>query len=235
MAYTKGFHPKPDMTFGPALSLGVMSLDEYADVRFEEELDAAALDRLVAQMNRSSPAGLIFRGAARLGAEDAGITKVITSARYLLAFARSALSLEAGQSAEEYLEARCRAAMEATSLPIRREIEGIGKVIEVRDYLERASVADPSAMEAIGRAGLAGDLVAIDVEVAIRGSGAVKSSELAAVIAGDAKSPPPHRAVRVGLFTRSGAERIAPMDLARTRRASRSAEPAQAGRETAAT
>ena len=27
MVHTKGFHPKPDMTFSPALSLGVLSLD----------------------------------------------------------------------------------------------------------------------------------------------------------------------------------------------------------------
>ena len=235
MAYTKGFHPKPDMMFAPALSLGVMSLDEYVDVRFEEELDAAALDALVGRMNQATPAGLVFRGAVRLGPEDAGLTKVVSSARYLIAFARSSISAPEGQSAEAYLEARCRAAMEATTLPIRREIEGIGKVVEVRDYLERASVAGPEALSALGRAGLVGDLVAIDVEVAIRGSGAVKSSELAAVLAGDGKAPPPHRAVRTGLFVRAGGERVPPLDLARTRRASKAAEPAQATQETAAT
>jgi radical SAM family uncharacterized protein/radical SAM-linked protein len=236
MAYTKGFHPKPDMTFAPALSLGVMSLDEYVDVRLEEELDAAALDDLIARMNKSTPAGLVFRGAVRLGPEDAGLTKVVSSARYLLAFARSAIAVEAGQSAEEFLQARCRAAMEATSLPIRREIEGIGKMIEVRDYLEGASLAGPEAMAELRRAGLVGDLVAIDVEVAIRGSGAVKSSEIAAVVAGDGKAPPPHRAVRIGLFVRSGGERVGPLDLARARRSSKGAEPAaQATHEAAAT
>jgi radical SAM-linked protein len=236
MAYTKGFHPKPDMMFAPALSLGVMSLDEYVDVRLEEELDAASLDDLIARMNKSTPAGLVFRGAVRLGPEDAGLTKVVSSARYLLAFARSAIAVEAGQSAEEFLEARCRAAMEATSLPIRREIEGIGKMIEVRDYLEGASLAGPEAMAELRRAGLVGDLVAIDVEVAIRGSGAVKSSEIAAVVAGDGKAPPPHRAVRIGLFVRSGGERVGPLDLARARRSSKGAEPAaQATHEAAAT
>lgn len=233
MAYTKGFHPKPDMTFAPALSLGVMSLDEYVDVRLEEDLDAAGLEALVANMNRTTPAGLIFRGAVRLGPDDAALTKVVTSARYLLAFARSSIEVPAGQSAEEYLAIRCRAAMEASSLPIRREIEGIGKVIEVRDYLERASVAGPEELSALGRAGLIGDLVAIDVEVAIRGSGAVKSSEVAAVIAGDGKAPPPHRAVRIGLFVRAGGERVSPVDLARTRR-SRAAEPAQVAEGSAA-
>jgi hypothetical protein len=78
-------------------------------------------------------------------------------------------------------------------------------------------------------------LVAIDVEVAIRGSGAVKSSEVAAVIAGDGKAIPPHRAVRVGLFVRSGAERVSPVDLARARRSRAAQEPAQAAQETAAT
>jgi radical SAM-linked protein len=233
MAYTKGFHPKPDMTFCPALSLGVMSLDEYVDVRLEEDLDAAGLEALVAKMNQTTPAGLVFRGAVRLGAEDAALTKVVSSARYLIAFARSSISVEPGQNVEDYLEARGRAAMEATSPPIRREIEGIGKVVEVRDYLERASVAGPEELKALGQAGLVGDLVAIDVEVAIRGSGAVKSSELAAVLAGDGKAPPPHRAVRIGLFVRAaGGERVAPVDLARTRR-SRAAE--QATQETAAT
>jgi radical SAM family uncharacterized protein/radical SAM-linked protein len=226
MAYTKGFHPKPDMSFAPALSLGVMSLDEYADVRLEQELDGPELDKLVVEMNALCPAGLVFRGAVRLGPDDAAITKVITGARYLLVMARSSIEAPAGERAEDMLEARCRAAMEAATLPIRRELDGIGKVVDVRAYLERASVASPEAFAAIGRAGLLGDVVALDVEVAIRGSGAVKSSEIAAVIAGDGASAPPHRAVRLELFGRAGAERISPLDLARARRAAREAEPA---------
>ena len=31
--YTQGFHPKPDMSFGPALGLGAASLGEYVDVK----------------------------------------------------------------------------------------------------------------------------------------------------------------------------------------------------------
>src|SRR5690606_18676083 len=32
-AYTEGFHPKPDMSFGPALAVGLASLDEYLDIK----------------------------------------------------------------------------------------------------------------------------------------------------------------------------------------------------------
>ena len=33
IAYSQGFHPKPDLTFSPALSLGVLSLSEFVDMK----------------------------------------------------------------------------------------------------------------------------------------------------------------------------------------------------------
>ena len=67
MVYTKGFHPKPDMSFGPALSLGVMSLDEYADLRLTTDLDPEALARLTRGDDPGQPgrARLPGRGQAR--------------------------------------------------------------------------------------------------------------------------------------------------------------------------
>ena len=206
MVYTKGFHPKPDMVFGPALSLGVMSLDEYADLRFAADLDPEALARLTEQMTQSSPKGLAFRDAVKLEPADPGITRAVAGARYVIAFAREALPLD-----EQALAARCAAAMAATSLPYRRQIDGVGKMLDVRTYLLRAEVAGEEARAALARAGLVGDLVAVDVDCAISPSGAVKAAEVAAVIAGDRTvTAPPHRAVRVALFrprTRRGATR----------------------------
>ncbi|WP_437314725.1 TIGR03960 family B12-binding radical SAM protein [Sorangium sp. So ce385] len=226
MTYTAGFHPKPDMTFSPALSLGVISLDEYVDLRLERDLDPAALEALVASMSAASPRGLAFRGAVKLGPEDPSLSKLIAGARYALAFARSSI----GADAEAVLAARCSAALSAASLPIRREIERIAKMVDVRQYLVRAEVGGPDVLSALARAGLVGDLVALEVEVDIRGSGAVKSSEVAAVIAGEpggapgAIAPPPHRAVRLQLFGRAApsgsaaGERFSLFDLERARR-----------------
>ncbi|WP_437951029.1 TIGR03960 family B12-binding radical SAM protein [Sorangium sp. So ce296] len=234
MTYTAGFHPKPDMTFSPALSLGVISLDEYVDLRLERDLDPAALEALVASMSAASPRGLAFRGAVKLGPEDPALSKLIAGARYALAFARSAI----GADAEAVLAARCSAALSAASLPIRREIERIAKMVDVRQYLVRAEVGGPDVLSALARAGLVGDLVALEVEVDIRGSGAVKSSEVAAVIAGEpggapgAIAPPPHRAVRLQLFGRAApsgsaaGERFSLFDLERARRVKSAPEPA---------
>jgi radical SAM family uncharacterized protein/radical SAM-linked protein len=219
LTYTQGFHPKPDMSFAPALSLGVASLDEYVDLRLDRALSQPELDALVAAMNRATPTGLVFLDAVALVAGDGTVSKHIGGARYVLAFARRALDLPAGLGAEAWLAERCRAAMEATSLPIRRNIEGIGKTVDVRAFLERAEAAGEDAMRALDRAGITGDLVAIDVDVAISGSGAVKSSEVAAVLVGADGVAPPHRAVRVELYARVDGRRTNPIDAARARHA----------------
>jgi radical SAM-linked protein len=221
MVYTGGFHPKPDMSFGPALSLGVMSLDEYADIRLARDLDPSELSQLTAEMTRVSPAGLAFRGAVKLGPQDAGITRMIAGARYVIAFARGVLA------SEEALAARCAAVMGEATLPIRREVDGIGKMIDVRRYLQRAEPAGAEARAALAEAGLVGDLLAVDVDCAILGSGAVKAAEVAAVIAG-LDAHPPHRAVRVELFGQDEAGRFSPLDVGRGLRPAVSAAPAVA-------
>jgi radical SAM family uncharacterized protein/radical SAM-linked protein len=214
MVYTNGFHPKPDMSFAPALGLGVMSLCEFVDIRLHADLDEPGLAALVQRMNAASPRGLLFTGAARLAHKDPAVTRVIRGARYLLAFARTALPPDA----EGWLADRCRAAVAASTLPLRREIEGIGRTVDVRKHLVSAVVAGPEAREALARAGLFGDMVAVDVLVTITPAGAAKPSELARVIAGEGDETPPHRAVRLELFGGDAAgERWTPLDAVRAR------------------
>jgi radical SAM family uncharacterized protein/radical SAM-linked protein len=224
MVYTKGFHPKPDMSFGPALSLGVLSLDEYADIRLGRDLDPAALAALTDGMTRVSPAGLAFRGAVKLEREDPTITRVIVGARYVLAFARAALETN-GTPAEAMLAGRCAAAMAAETLPLRRDIEGVGKMLDVRRYMLSAELAGAEARAALGRAGLVGDLVAVEVAASILPTGAVKAAELAAVLAGDGVTAPPHRAVRMALFGEDEAGRFAPLVLGRGIKPARAPAP----------
>jgi radical SAM-linked protein len=216
----RGFHPKPDMSFGPALSLGVASLDEYADIRLAEDFDPDALAALVDRMTRASPAGLAFRGAVKIPPGAPGITKAVGGARYVIALPRDILS-------DEALAGRCAAVMQAESLPFRRQIDGIGKTIDVRSYLLRAEVAGEDGLAALRRAGLVGDLVAIDVDCAVRASGGVKAAEVAAVIAGDGVTAPPHRAVRVELFGMDDAGRFSPLETGRGLRAKDAPPPLQ--------
>lgn len=213
MSYTQGFHPKPDMSFGPALSLGVLSLDEYVDVRLKAPLLEDRIPGLLEAMNdaKNSPAGLRFMAMKALSAGDPGITKVVNGARYWLIFARSAL----GSMAETMLAERCAQAMAAPHLPVRRQLDGIAKIIDVRSFLKQMNVVPSNEVGLLSRAGLVGDLVVVSADVAILGSGAVKSSEIVSALFGD--EMPPHRAMRVELYGEGPGERFSPLDLERAR------------------
>jgi len=192
LSYSQGFHPKPDMGFSPALSLGVVSLGEYVDMKLLAEIEPT---ELLEAMNLAAPEGLIFTAGIRLGPQDPGITKIITGARYLIAIARVALADHGG---EAWLSQRIAATMELTELKLRREIGDLAKYVDVRAYLGRAALGDDAARALVARAGILGDLIVVDTEAKITGSGAVKTVEIVEAITGEKNFP--HRAVRAALF-----------------------------------
>ncbi len=184
--YSSGYHPKPEMTFGPALSLGVASLAEFVDVKLTCDIDPAAyLEALTA----GSAEGIRFFGAARLGDQDANVSRVIDSARYAVGVPRTVLAEHGGVA---WLDAQIARVLEASELKILRRIDGIGKWVDVRAFLRGM---DQDAGDALAQAGIVGDLVSFYVDVEIRGSGAVKISEVVDVLAPEL----PHRAVRVAI------------------------------------
>jgi radical SAM-linked protein len=79
--YTLGFHPKPNMTFAPALGLGVPSFGELVDVRCDLEIDA---DELRARLDSVAPEGLRFLAARRVPNGERSLAKVVHAADYLI-------------------------------------------------------------------------------------------------------------------------------------------------------
>lgn len=189
--YSTGFHPKPDMTFGPALSLGVASLVELVDVKLTSDLDP---DALLGPLSDASPEGMRFVAARRLGERDASISRVINTARYAIALPKSALREHGGDG---WLAGRLALALEASELKMLRTIEGIGRWIDVRAFMRGMTLETASARAAVEAAGLVGDFSVLEVDLEIRGSGAIKVSEVVAALTG--LSDFPHRAVRFAL------------------------------------
>jgi radical SAM family uncharacterized protein/radical SAM-linked protein len=206
-AYSEGYHPKAQMSFGPALALGVASLGEYVDA---DLLDPPPSDELVGRLNAAAAGGLEFFGARPLGPHDPGLSRVITGARYVIALAESALT---GLGGRAWLEARCRAFMEDASVRVRRDVKGIGKLIDVRSFVTALAVGGEDAEAALERAGIVGRVVALDVSVRILGSGAARVAEIVEAVTGDAACA--HCAVRAELVAGAGS----PLDLELHRRA----------------
>jgi radical SAM family uncharacterized protein/radical SAM-linked protein len=208
--YSTGFHPKPEMTFGPALSLGVASLCEMVDVKLTADLEPEAL---LGVLTASSPDGLVFFGASALGPNDAAISRIVDVARYALAVPQAVLAERGGES---WLRERVEAARAAKELRLLRRIDGIGKWVDVREYLRRIDLEDAVAARAIADAGLMGDFVTLGVDLEIRGSGAIKISEVAEALGGS--EPLVHRAVRVAIGSWRAGIIASPLDLPAVRK-----------------
>ncbi len=207
--YTQGFHPKPDMTFGPALSLGVASLCEVVDMKIAADLDPAVW---LEGLSAGAQAGLRFAGAAILGPEDPGITRIVDVARYVVGVPRSAIAPRGG---EAWLRERIERGLAASELCVVRRIDGIGKRVDVRDFLRAISI-DEGSDASLARAGVVGDLVPLAVEVDVRGSGGVKIAE---VIEAVFDPELPHRSVRTLLGKRLPDGAIAsPLELSALRK-----------------
>src|SRR5579872_2143118 len=192
--YSNGFHPKPDMSFGPALSLGVSSVCEVVDVKLTVDVTAADL---LEDLTAGSQPGLRFVGGAGLAAGQPGVTRVIDAARYIVGIPRSAIDPLGGMA---WLQARIDQARDGRSLVVTRRIDGVGKRVDVRDLLRSIDVADGTSSDALTRAGLVGALAPLQVEVDVRGSGGVKIAEVVEAVFGDAELP--HRAVRIEMGAR---------------------------------
>jgi radical SAM family uncharacterized protein/radical SAM-linked protein len=243
LEYSLGFHPKPEMIFSPALSLGLLSLDEYVDVRLSSRPDEGELPALLERMTHSSPEGLFFTGAAVLGPGDPSISKIIGGARYAVVMSRGTAAEAAGVPAHEvetWLAAQVRASMDRSELPVRRPVgKGqLSRMIDARAFLRGIEVIGPidnAAPNVFARAGLMGDLVGLEVEVAIRQSGAVKLAEVVTAVLGE--QAPSYLGVRTQLFGLFSGEITSPLDLERARSglAAATAATANAGTSVAAT
>jgi radical SAM-linked protein len=190
-AYTEGFHPKPDMSFGPALSLGVASLDEYADVKL---IDAPPLEELVARLEAHTSGGLHFLDACLLEQQDKGVTSVITAARYVLALPERVVAERGGLPFVEQAIAEFLAKPEHV---IRRNIDGLGKKVDVRHFVRSVHVGGDQERAALSRAGLLGDLLPVVAVVALGPTGSAKATEVAEALFGVGF---PHKAVREQLL-----------------------------------
>jgi radical SAM family uncharacterized protein/radical SAM-linked protein len=203
LSYSKGFHPKPEMSFAPALSLGVASIAEIVDVKLLDSIDPKDA---VARATSGSPRGLVFSDAVELGPGDPGIAKILGGARYLAAID----DMDDGELAE-----RIASFLERTEQIVRRVTDKTDKDIDVRPFVTAAGVADPAGRELLRRTGQREAAAVLDVHLALLGSGGVKISEVVQSVAG--RPVVPLRAVRAALYAGNGGARIDPLDLCAVR------------------
>jgi radical SAM family uncharacterized protein/radical SAM-linked protein len=206
--YSLGFHSKPVLVFGPALSLGVASLAEYVDLKLceREDIDWAALP---SRLSEAALDGVDFFEIRRLRDGDPKLSQLISEASYVAGIPRAALP-DLGYDSSTALSATV-AARSGGELRTRRMIEGIGKWVDVHRYLREVAVGEGA--ELLAEAGVGGDLLPIRFRIEITDQGSAKASEVLETLIG--MRDVPARIVRTSLGWRTGAVHGTPLELER--------------------
>ena len=74
IAYSQGFHPLPQMAFGPALPVGAEGLNEYVDFFFSEQIEP---ETFLNQMNATLPANVQVKEACTLDLREASLSSCL--------------------------------------------------------------------------------------------------------------------------------------------------------------
>ncbi len=177
--YSSGFHPKPELSFGPALGLGIPSLGELLDVKLAEDVDA---DGLIDRLNAVTLDGIDFLGAVRLGESDRALGRVLAGATFaarLPAPTRAAALVARFQSDEPLSVVR------ASSRVGGRGQASIGRRVDVRKSLRSVTLPSLEALQRLDRAlGWPGEPTLV-FELAISGEGSARPYEVIEALAGE--------------------------------------------------
>jgi radical SAM family uncharacterized protein/radical SAM-linked protein len=192
ISYTKGFHPKPHLSFAPALSLGVASLDEFVDAML---IDAPNREKLLSCLKEATSPGLRFVDAGVLPERAPTLSKAISAARYALVIPNSVVDTIGGLSA---IEERIAAFMAEKSVLLSRKIERRTKQVDVRKHVLSIRIGDNTLNELTRLAGLLGDYVTLELVIALTPEGSSKATEVGLALFGELGQA--CRAVRVALL-----------------------------------
>lgn len=79
LSYTMGHHPRPKLSFGPPLGVGVAGLREYVDLELDGEISTPEYIQL---LNDHLPPGLSAQDLVKLETGEVGLGKLINCACY---------------------------------------------------------------------------------------------------------------------------------------------------------
>jgi radical SAM-linked protein len=120
LQYSIGFHPKPELSFGPALGLGIPSLGELLDVKLGEAIPAS---ELVRRLQLVTLDGIDWLAGVALGENDRALGGVVARSEFWA-------KLPEGVTVDRALEVWSGGGPIAVKR--RGEGSGVGRMIDVR-------------------------------------------------------------------------------------------------------
>ena len=189
IALTEGFSPRPQVSFGLALSVGHESLAEYMDVRFAEALD---VDALPPRVSAALPEGIEVTGVANLVDRAPALQESVTTVEWEIEVGHR----DGSAVAVSDLEDRIAAVLAADALLVTRTRKGREDTVDVRPAIRHLTVL---------RSGAAGPVI----HATIATQPGARPAELVAVLGDGLRET---RVLRTAQWIERGEERFEPLD-----------------------
>jgi radical SAM family uncharacterized protein/radical SAM-linked protein len=164
--YSEGFHPKPELSFAPALGLGIPSLGEVLDVKLSEEVDP---DSLLRRLQAVTLGGIHFTGAVRLRDDDRALGRVLSAANFAALLPAGSGDAWQAQALERYAGGQPLPVLRPGSDDPKKVT--LGRTVEVRRSLLALEQASPALLARLQRdLSVPGPVLAVSVVISHEGS-----------------------------------------------------------------
>jgi radical SAM-linked protein len=175
VAYSQGFHPKPRVSFGPALPVGVESLCEDFDL---DLLGPADPEDVARRLARELPEDLRVQSAERVDGAEPSINEALRAVHYRLDFPEEgwgedvlARCVAEFQGAERAVVTRAAPPKNRRGKRPQKVAERAGREIDLKDIVTHLALEGPSTVAFSLRADPSGSAKPAEVLAAIFGGG----------------------------------------------------------------
>jgi radical SAM family uncharacterized protein/radical SAM-linked protein len=175
VAYSQGFHPKPRVSFGPALPVGVESLCEDFDL---DLIGAAEPEDVARRLARELPEDLRVQSAERVDAAEPSISEALRAVHYRVDFPQEGWGEEALAQCVADFQGADRAVVTRAAPPKSRRgkrpqkvAERAGREIDLKDIVTHLAIEGPGTVAFSLRADPSGSAKPAEVLAAIFGGG----------------------------------------------------------------
>ncbi len=152
MVYSEGFHPHPKLSFGPALSVGIASFDEYFDLELVQEYPE---EKILEDLNLVLSEGIKVLAVKKILQRVKPLNAVINRASYIVI-----LKVEPGERREIFEHLNHLSSLTVIEV-VRKSKEG-QKTVNIRPWLHNLTIGikddDLLELELVGEIGSGGNL-----------------------------------------------------------------------------
>lgn len=152
MVYSEGFHPHPKLSFGPALSVGIASNDEYFDMELAQECPE---NKILEDLNRTLSEGLKVLAVREILHQIKPLNAQLNRASY-------AVMLKVNPGEGRYIFDQLNQLLSLTIIEVLRKSKKRQKRVNIRPWLHNLTIEikddDLLELEFVGEIGNGGNL-----------------------------------------------------------------------------